>query len=84
MDWDGFDSWDWDGISNVRTLNVDSLLGLVFRRLTVHLLAFYIHSFVSHLGYYPSSLLHPPILAVPSCREHGRKFGLRYTIFVMA
>ena len=83
MDWDGFDSWDWDGISNVRTLNVDSLLGPVFRRLTVRLLAFYIHSFVSHLGYYPSSLLHPPVLAVPSCREHSRKFGLGYTIFVM-
>ncbi|KAH9013792.1 hypothetical protein EDB83DRAFT_2321613 [Lactarius deliciosus] len=27
MDWDGFDSWDWDGISNVKTLNIDSLLG---------------------------------------------------------
>ncbi|KAH8978680.1 hypothetical protein EDB83DRAFT_2537509 [Lactarius deliciosus] len=27
MDWDGFDSWDWDGISNVKTLNIDLLLG---------------------------------------------------------
>ncbi|KAH9020356.1 hypothetical protein EDB85DRAFT_2153130 [Lactarius pseudohatsudake] len=32
-DWDGFDSWDWDGISNVKILNIDSLLGPVFCKL---------------------------------------------------
>ncbi|KAH9015824.1 hypothetical protein EDB85DRAFT_2156364 [Lactarius pseudohatsudake] len=67
MDWDGFDSWDWDGISNMMTLNIDSLPGLVFRKLAVCLLKFYIHSFVSRLGFYPSPLLNPPALAVPSC-----------------
>ncbi len=84
MDWDGFDSWDWDGISDVETLNINSLLGPVFRRLTVRLLAFYIDSFVSRLGFYPSPLLHPPVLAVPSCQEHRRKFGHGFAMFVMS
>ncbi len=67
----------------METLNINSLLGPVFRRLTIHLLAFYIDSFVSHLGFYLSPLLHPPILTVPSCQEHCQKFGHRFVIFVM-
>ena len=75
QDWDGFDDWDWGGVSNVKTLGINSLSSQNFHRLSVRLLAFYIHSFVSRLGIYPSPLLHPPSLAFPSCHVHRQKFG---------
>ena len=83
MEWDGFDSWDWGGFSDVKTLNIDSLLGPDFRRLAIRLLAMYVHSFVTCLGFYPSPLLRRPLLAVPSCQEHRRKFGHGYVTNVM-
>jgi hypothetical protein len=83
QDWDGFNGWNWGGFSNVKTLGINSLSLRDFQRLSVRLLAFYIHSFVSRLGIYPSPLLHPPILAVPSCHDHRRKFGCGVPIFVM-
>ena len=81
-DWDGFDSWDWGGFS-VKTLEIKSLFRLDFYRLTVRLLAFYIYSFVSRLGYYPSPLLHPPTFATPCCYDHRRKFGVGCALHVM-
>ena len=42
---------------------------------TVCLLAFFIHSFVQHLGYYPSPLLHPPTFTGHTCTDHQKKFG---------
>ena len=83
MEWDGFDSWDWGGFSDVKTLNIDSLLGPDFRRLAIRLLAMYVHSFITRLGFYPSPLLRRPLLAVPSCQEHRRKFGHGYVTNVM-
>jgi hypothetical protein len=84
MNWDGFDSWDWGGFS-VKTLSINSLSHPDFYRLAVRLLAFYIHSFVSCLGYYPSPLLYPPTFATPACSrcDHRRKFGVGYALFVM-
>jgi hypothetical protein len=83
QDWDGFDSWDWGGISNVKTLGINSLSLQDFHRLSVCLLSFYIHSFVSRLGFFPSPLLHPLILTVPSCHAHHRRFGSGFSIFIM-
>ena len=83
QDWDGFDSWYWGTFSNVKTLGINSLSLEDFQRLSVRLLAFYIHSFISCLGIYPSPLLCPPTLAVPSCHDHRRKFGRGVPIFVM-
>jgi hypothetical protein len=39
--WDGFDSWNWGGISNVKTLGINSLSLHDFHRLSVCLLSFY-------------------------------------------
>ena len=83
QDWDGFDSWNWGGIPNVKTLGINSLSLHDFHRLSVCLLSFYIHSFVSRLGFFPSPLLHPPILAVPSCHAHHQRFGSGFLIFIM-
>jgi hypothetical protein len=83
MDWDGFDSWDWGLLSDVKTLGINSLLDPDVHRLTIRLLAFYIQSFVSRLGIFPSPLLRPSIQAVPSCPTHRRKFGHGYPLFVM-
>ena len=74
-DWDGFEQWDWGSFSKARTMEIDNLSELGFRKFTVCLLAFYIHSFVTRLGYYPSSLLLPPTLAAHSCIDHAKKFG---------
>ncbi len=74
-DWDGFEQWDWGNFSKARTMEIDNLSELGFRKFTVCLLAFFIHSFVTRLGYYPSSLLLPPTLAAHSCIDHAKKFG---------
>ncbi|KAH8976535.1 hypothetical protein EDB86DRAFT_3095863 [Lactarius hatsudake] len=55
MEWDGFDRWDWDGLLDVESLKSLSMLSICsydLHRLIIHLLAFLIHSFVMHLGYY--------------------------------
>jgi hypothetical protein len=83
QDWDGSNDWNWGGTSNVKTLSINTLPHQDFQRLSVHLLAFYIHSFISHLGFYPSALLHPPILTVPSCHVHHQKFGHGVPMYVM-
>jgi hypothetical protein len=83
QDWDSFNDWNWGGTSNVKTLGINMLPHQDFQRLSVCLLAFYIHSFVSRLGFYPSALLLPPILAVPLCHVHCRKFGCGVPMYVM-
>ncbi|KAH9022398.1 hypothetical protein EDB83DRAFT_2565789 [Lactarius deliciosus] len=70
VDWDGFEQWDWGGFSKVRTMEIDNLSGSDLHKFTIRLLAFFIHSFVTRLGYYPSPLLLPPSLAAHSwCRS---------------
>ncbi|KAH9007812.1 hypothetical protein EDB85DRAFT_2165216 [Lactarius pseudohatsudake] len=73
--WGGFDQWDWGTFSKVRTMEISNLSRLDFQKFTVRLLAFFIHSFVTRLGYYPSALLHPPTLTTHSCIRHLKKFG---------
>ena len=76
MDWDGFDDWDWDGFNDVRNLVINKKMSKTsFRRLTVRILAFFIDTFVTRLGYYPSPMLYPPILAGARCATHRKKFA---------
>jgi hypothetical protein len=84
-DWAGFDSWDWGGFSDVRGKNIKALDSSDFRILSLRLLIFFINSFVTRLGYYPSHMLVPPTLATASCadRIHRQKFGHGYPLFVM-
>jgi hypothetical protein len=77
-DWDGFERWDWAHFSDVRNMGINRLQGPEFRRFTVRLLAFFIHSFVQRLGYYPSSLLCPSIIAGHTCALHHKKFGYSF------
>ncbi|KAN0128947.1 hypothetical protein V8E53_013236, partial [Lactarius tabidus] len=77
-EWDGFDSWDWEGhpppirAHNSSLLDYSQLDTQNFRRLTIRLLAFFIHTFVTRLSYYPSPLLlYPPTLKFHTCVEHG-------------
>jgi hypothetical protein len=74
-DWSGFEEWDWGNFSMVRTMGINKLSGLDCQRFTIRLLAFFIHSFVTHLGYFPSPLLCPPRFGAHSCRDHAHKFG---------
>ena len=73
-DWDGFDRWDWGTFSEawvrIRELSMQD-----FHRFTVYLLTFYIHSFVTRLGFYPSPFLCPPVFTTHSCADHRKKFG---------
>ncbi|KAH9962007.1 hypothetical protein BGW80DRAFT_1462982 [Lactifluus volemus] len=75
MEWDGFDAWDWGSFTDVRTMGINKLSQKDFYKLAVHLLTFFIHTFITRLGYYPSFLLHPPILAGPCCSRHRKKFA---------
>ncbi|KAH8994630.1 hypothetical protein EDB83DRAFT_2534609 [Lactarius deliciosus] len=75
VDWDGFEQWDWGGFSKVRTMEIDNLSGSDLHKFTIRLLVFFIHSFVTRLGYYPSPLLLPPSLAAHSCADHAKSFG---------
>jgi hypothetical protein len=75
MDWDGFDTWDWDGFSNVRTIGINKLSQEDFYRISLRLLIFFIRSFITRLGYYPSPMLYPPVLASPRCESHRHKFA---------
>ncbi|KAH8976361.1 hypothetical protein EDB86DRAFT_3097181 [Lactarius hatsudake] len=81
VDWDGFEQWDWGGFSKVRTMEIDNLSESDLHKFTIRLLAFFIHSFVTRLGYYPSPLLLPPTLAAHSCADHAKSFGnARFTL----
>lgn len=80
-DWDGFKRWDWHPFSNVRNIQIDKLSGSDLQKFTVSLLAFFVHSFITYLGYCPSPLLHPPTLAAHSCMVHAKKFGYALNIF---
>ncbi|KAH9972262.1 hypothetical protein BGW80DRAFT_1252795 [Lactifluus volemus] len=75
MEWDGFDAWDWGSFTDIRTMGINRLSQTDFYKLSVHLLTFFIHTFITRLGYYPSFLLHPPILAGPCCSRHRKKFA---------
>ena len=76
MEWEGFD--DWEGFKGFRYMGINQFNKLPqkeFYTLTVHLLVFFITTFVTRLGYYPSPMLHPPILTGHHCAKHRRKFG---------
>ena len=75
MDWKGFDDWDWRGFTDVRNMRINKLSVEDFLRLTLHVLIFFIKSFVTRLGYYPSPMLCPPILADQRCTQHKKKFA---------
>jgi len=75
MAWDGFDDWDWDGFTDVRTLGINRLSSGDFWRLSIRVLAFFIKMFITCLGYYPSPMLHPLILADQCCPKHKKKFA---------
>jgi hypothetical protein len=78
MDWEGFDDWDWEGFKDVKGMAINKKLSLTdFRTLTVRILIFFIKTFVTRLGYYPSPMLCPPILANPCCTKHQKKFATR-------
>ena len=75
MDWEGFDEWDWDGLTNVRTIGIDNMDPSIFFKMSLRILTFFIHTFVTRLGYYPSPMLLPPFLASHHCIIHPRKFA---------
>ena len=75
MDWEAFDKWDWEGFTDVRNMGINKLTLNDFARLTVHILTFFIYTFVTHLSYYPSPMVCPPILAGPHCAIHKKKFA---------
>jgi hypothetical protein len=78
MEWDGFDEWDWEGFTDVRKMGINKLSFEDFRRLAARVLAFFINSFVTRLGYFPSPILRPPMLANQRCEKHKKKFGTNY------
>jgi hypothetical protein len=75
MDWEGFDDWDWEGFKDVRNMGINKLELHDFRRLAICVLIFFIKSFVTRLGYFPSPMLCPPILANQRCARHKKKFA---------
>ena len=74
-EWEGFDEWDWEGFTDVRNMGINSLSLGDFHKLTMRVLIFFIKSFVTRLGYYPSPILCPPILANQRCTKHRKKFA---------
>ena len=75
MDWEAFDEWDWEGFTDVRNMGINKLTLNDFTRLTVRILTFFINTFVTQLGYYPSPMLCPPILTGHQCAIHKKKFA---------
>jgi hypothetical protein len=75
MEWEGFNEWDWEGFMDIRNMGINSLSTGDFHKLTMHVLIFFIQSFVTHLGYYPSPILCPLILANQRCTKHRKKFA---------
>ena len=74
MDWEAFDEWDWEGFTDIRNMGINKLTLNNFARLTVRILTFFINTFVTQLGYYPSPMLCPPILTGHQCAIH-KKFA---------
>lgn len=74
-DWDGFNKWDWGTFSEPERVVIRDLSTQDFRRFAVCLFAFYVHSFVTRLGFYPSPFLRPPVLGRHSCADHRKKFA---------
>ena len=72
--WDGFECWDWHPFSNSMSIKINMLSKSDLHKFTIRLIAFFVRSFIVHLGYYPSTLLRPPTLAAHSCMVHA-KFG---------
>ena len=72
MDWEGFNDWDWGGFMDIKKLVIHKLDLDNFHRLTEHILIFFIKTFVTCLGYYPSPMLCPPILDGPAAQNIGR------------
>ena len=58
MDWEGFDEWDWDGLANMRTIGINNMDPSAFFKTSLRILTFFIHTFVTRLGYYILSLTH--------------------------
>jgi hypothetical protein len=75
MDWDGFDTWDWDGFTDARTIGINGLLKADFYKFALCLIVFFMRTFITRLGYYPSPMLYPPILAGARCEAHKKKFA---------
>jgi hypothetical protein len=75
MDWEGFDDWGWEGFTDIRSMGINKLSSEDFSKLSVRVLIFFIKSFVTRLGYYPSPMLCPPILGYPRCTKHKKKFA---------
>jgi predicted small metal-binding protein len=74
MEWSGFDTWDWKGLKDVRSIDLGKLSHRDFHTATLCLLTFFINTFISRLGYYPSPMLCPPALATHSCSKHRKSF----------
>ena len=47
MDWEAFDKWDWEGFIDIRNMGINKLTLNNFARLTVHILTFFINTFVT-------------------------------------
>jgi len=77
MVWERFDDWDWDGLKDVRNIELSKLPEKESTTLTVRLLTFFINTFVTRFGYYPSPMLCPPILAAHHCAKHRKEFTTR-------
>ncbi len=76
MEWEGFDDWDWEGLKDIRNMAINKKLSPTdFHMLTVCILVFFIKTFVTCLGYYPSPMFCPPILANHHCAMHKKKFA---------
>jgi hypothetical protein len=75
MDWDGFDTWDWDGFTDVRTIGINGLLKADFYKFALRLIVFFMRTFITRLSYYPSPMLYPPILAGACYEAHKKKFA---------
>jgi hypothetical protein len=74
-DWEGFDDWDWAGFKDIRNMGINKLELHDFCKLAVRVLIFFIKSFITHLGYFPSPMLCPLILANQHCTRHKKKFA---------
>jgi len=60
---------------DVRNMGINKLSSGDFYKLSKRVLAFFIKSFMTCLGYYPSPMLCAPILANQRCTKHKKKFG---------
>jgi hypothetical protein len=75
MEWEGFDTWDWKGLKDVRNIVFHTLHKDTFHKLTTRMLTFFITTFITCLGYFPSPMLLPPTLATHNCSKHRKSFA---------